>query len=72
MYKRQVLEAGGRKQTHFTKGGGSYLSSGDRRHVFGLGSASKIDRLTVTWPNGREQQWTELAVDRYHQLKQAD
>jgi hypothetical protein len=69
---RVVLEAGGRKHTHFAKGGGSYLSSGDRRHVFGLGSASKIDRLTVTWPNGREQQWTELAVDRYHQLKQAD
>ena len=34
---RLVLEAGGRTLTRFAKGGGSYLSSGDRRLVFGLG-----------------------------------
>ena len=69
---RVALEASGRTQTHFAKGGGSYLSSGDRRHVFGLGKTATIDRLTVIWPNGREQKWTNLAVDRYHSLKQAD
>jgi enediyne biosynthesis protein E4 len=71
---RLILECGGQKQTHFAKGGGSYASSGDRRHVFGLGQATKIDRLTVVWPNGERQQWREkeLAIDRYHRLVQGE
>src|SRR5262249_38215499 len=32
-----VLTAGGRTQTRFAKGGGSYASTPDRRHLFGLG-----------------------------------
>src|SRR5262249_34002725 len=62
-----VLEAGGRKQTMFARGGGSYLSSGDRRFLFGLGAGARVDRLTVIWPSGRAQQWEggQLTVDRY-------
>ncbi len=65
-----VLEANGQRQTRFAQGGGSYLSSGDRRHLFGLAKATKIDRLTVTWPSGQTQQWdgSQLATDRYHRL----
>jgi hypothetical protein len=67
-----VLEAGGRRQTRFATGGGSYLSSGDGRHLFGLGKAAKIDRLTVVWPSGRTEQWdgSRLTVDRYHRLEE--
>jgi hypothetical protein len=65
---RLVLECEGRKQTRFATGGGSYASSSDRRHVFGLGEAKKIDRLTVIWPNGEKRHWEDLAVDRYHRL----
>jgi hypothetical protein len=65
---RVVLEAGGRTQTRFAKGGGSYLSSSDRRHVIGLGQADHIDRLAVVWPSGRQQQWRGLAPDRYWRL----
>ncbi len=67
---RVILEADGRKQTRFAKGGGSYASSGDRRHVFGLGRADRIDSLSVVWPNGEQQKWTGLAIDRYHRLTQ--
>jgi enediyne biosynthesis protein E4 len=65
-----VLEAGGRKQTMFARGGGSYLSSGDRRLLFGLGAADRVDRLTVVWPSGRTQQreGAQLAADRYHRI----
>jgi hypothetical protein len=65
-----VLEAGGRRQTRFSTGGGSYLSSGDRRLLFGLGKAARVDRLTVVWPSGRTQRFDgrRLAVDRYHRL----
>jgi enediyne biosynthesis protein E4 len=71
---RLVLEAGGRRQTRFAKGGGSYLSSGDRRLLFGLGTAERIDRLTVVWPSGRTRQWDgdRLAADRYHRLAEEE
>ena len=64
---RVILEAGGRKQTRFAKGGGSYASSSDRRHIFGLGK-STTSKLTVIWPDGTHQNWTGLAPDRYHTL----
>ncbi len=67
---RVVLEAGGRKQTRFAKGGGSYLSSSDRRLVFGLGAADRIDKLTVHWPDGTQTPYAGLDIDRYHVLKQ--
>jgi hypothetical protein len=63
-----TLEAGGRTQTRFAIGGGSYLSSGDRRHVFGLGDSTAVGPLTVTWPSGKQQTWKGLAIDRYHCL----
>jgi hypothetical protein len=62
---RLTLEVAGRTQTRFAKGGGSYLSSSDRRHVFGLGSATSVGRLTITWPGGDVQSLDGLAVDRY-------
>jgi hypothetical protein len=65
-----VVEAGGRKFTHFAKGGGSYCSSPDRRLVFGLGDAKSIERITVAWPLGKSQEWDGRAVglDRYWRL----
>ena len=33
-------------------GGGSYLSASDPRVHFGLGDASRVDRLEVRWPSG--------------------
>jgi hypothetical protein len=69
---RVVVEAGGRTQTRFAKGGGSYASSGDRRHVIGLGPADKIDKLTVVWPSGKEQHWTGLKVDGYWRLTEGE
>jgi hypothetical protein len=67
---RISLKVGERTQWRFTKGGGSYLSARDPRHVFGLGKADKVGRLTVTWPDGKEQTWDTLAIDRYYRLTQ--
>jgi hypothetical protein len=69
---RVIVQAGGRKQARFAKGGGSYASSGDRRLVFGLGEIDRIDKLSVIWPNGTHQEFPGLAVDRYHVLKQSE
>src|SRR6185503_6589630 len=60
---RAVWEVNGQRQTRFVKGGGSYASSGDRRLLFGLG-AETTGRLIVTWPDGTEQRFDNLGVDR--------
>jgi hypothetical protein len=65
---RLTLEVGGRRLTRFAQGGGSYLSANDPRHVFGLGDADRVGRLTVGWPWGQEESWDGLAVDRYWRL----
>jgi enediyne biosynthesis protein E4 len=65
---RLSLEVAGRRLTRFAQGGGSYASSSDRRHVFGLGRAARAERLTVTWPSGRVQSWDGLAADRYWRI----
>jgi len=67
---RISLEVSGPKQWRFAKGGGSYLSARDPRHVFGLGQENKVGRLTVTWPDGKEQHWDNLVPDRYYRLTQ--
>jgi hypothetical protein len=65
---RVLLEAGGRIQTRFAQGGGSYASSSDRRQVFGLGPAGHVDKLTVIWADGKKQEYADLGLDRYYRL----
>jgi enediyne biosynthesis protein E4 len=57
-------------QLQEVRGGGSYYSQNDLRVHFGLGRARAIERIEVRWPNGREESWTELPVDRLHTLKE--
>src|SRR5262249_39718159 len=60
---RLTLEAGGQQLVRSVKGGGSYLSSGDRRVVFGLGPEQSVGRLTVRWPSGKVQTWDSMPID---------
>ncbi len=69
---RVQVEAGGRTQTRFAKGGGGYLSASDTRHVFGFGKTDKIDRVTVTWPTGEKQTWESIKRDRYWRLGEGE
>ena len=55
----------GRKLTREVRSGGSYLSQNDLRLHFGLGSAQRLDRLLVRWPDGREQVLVDVPVDRF-------
>lgn len=68
----EVHLAGGETLVRAVKGGGSYLSSGDRRLLFGLGGRDRIDRVSVRWPSGKVQSWDGLAVDRYWTLTEGD
>ncbi len=43
---------------------GSYCSARDRRIHFGLGTAADPVTITVRWPDGAREQWSDVAVDR--------
>jgi hypothetical protein len=61
---RIAVVAGGMTQTDEVHSGGSYLSQNDLRIHFGLGSATKIDKVRIHWPSGLTEELTDLAVDR--------
>ena len=61
---RVRVTASGVTQVQEVRGGGSYYSQNDLRPYFGLGDAKKVDRVEVRWPNGREEIWTDVAVNR--------
>jgi hypothetical protein len=62
--------AGGRTLTRMVDGGNSFAAQSSARLHFGLGAATRLDRLTVRWPSGRTQQFDDVAVDRIHQLRE--
>jgi hypothetical protein len=49
---------------------GSYASANDPRVLVGLGSSTDKPRLRVIWPDGRSEEWPEVAIDRYTTLVQ--
>jgi len=65
---RVTLVAGGMTQTDEVHSGGSYLSQNDLRIHFGLGSATKIDKVEIHWPSGLTEDVTNLAVDRFYSI----
>jgi hypothetical protein len=62
------VEACGQRQSDAVRNGGSYLSRNDPRLHFGLGACSKLDRVSVAWPDGTKQEVREPAVNRYVEI----
>ena len=58
------ITAGGATQYAEVRSGGGYISQNDLRQHFGLGAASRIDKLEVDWPSGRKQEMVNLEVNR--------
>jgi hypothetical protein len=67
-----VVRAGGRSQFAWRTGGGSYQSASDSRLHFGLGAATGIERIHVTWPSGRVQEFHDLAADHGYCLREGE
>ena len=63
----RVITADG-EQRQEVRSGGSYYSQSDLRLQFGLGDAKAVERVIVRWPNGVEETWSGLAIDRIHTL----
>jgi len=49
---------------------GSYASANDPRVLVGLGTESEAPRVRVQWPDGRTEEWADVAIDRWTTLTQ--
>jgi hypothetical protein len=67
---RIFVTAGGVRQMDEVRSGGSYLSQSDTRLHFGLGSASRVDKLEIRWPDGSSQVFQDVAADRFYQIRE--
>jgi len=54
------IEAGGTAQTRVVKSGSSYLSQSELPVTFGLGGRDLVDRVVVTWPSGRTEEYRNV------------
>jgi len=63
--------ADGRVRSRLKTAGGSYLSASDPRELLGLGAATKLDWLTIRWPNpaAKTDRFENVAAGRYYTLK---
>ena len=49
---------------------GSYASANDPRVLAGLGTSAKPVRVRVVWPDGKTEEWNDVAVNRYTTLRE--
>ena len=62
------VTAGGMTQTDEIHSGGSYLSQNDLRLHFGLGSATKVDKVQIHWPSGLVEDLSNIAPDHHYSI----
>jgi len=53
------------------KSGSSYLSQSELAVTFGVGGRDRIDRVVITWPNGRVEDYKNLASGRAYDCVEA-
>ncbi len=59
---RLIVETGGQKQLAELYSSASFLSQNSATLHFGLGSADKVTRLWVRWPDGKEKEWKDVKI----------
>ena len=64
-----TVQCGERRWVAVRYGGGSYQSANDPRLHFGLGPATKVDRVEVRWPSGKTDYFPDLGVDTGYLLR---
>ena len=55
---------GGTTQSRMVKSGSSYLSQSELPVTFGVGRRDRVERVVVSWPSGRTEEFTNLAAGR--------
>lgn len=68
-----TLRADNRVLVRWITGGASYISSHDKRVVFGLGKEGpKTYSLEIRWPSGKMQNISGLALKQYHRIREPE
>jgi hypothetical protein len=57
----------GVSQSRLVKTGSSYLSQSELPVTFGVGKHDRVERVIVTWPNGRTEEFKNLATGRAYE-----
>lgn len=61
---RVEIGIGNRKWTQWVLSGDGFLCRNQSILSFGVGSADRIDQLTIVWPTGKTQSFRDIDVDR--------
>ena len=69
---RVTLTIGGKKKTYINQWTTAYLSNNDPRMHIGLGQEEKIEKLEIHWSDGDKEEYNNLAVDRYLNIRQGE
>jgi enediyne biosynthesis protein E4 len=69
-----TLKTGKQASVRWLTGGSSYLSTHDKRILFGLGNlrAENTVDIEIRWPSGNESVSRGLGINRYHQVKESE
>jgi enediyne biosynthesis protein E4 len=67
-----TVEVGGVKRLRQCTTSGSYMSASDKRVHFGLAGATMVHKVTVHWPSGHVDVYTNVRADRIVTLKEGD
>ena len=70
MGARVRLVAGNVAQIREIAGGGSYISQSDLRAHFGIGKATRAERVEVRWPSGQTQIFHDLEPDKFYLIEE--
>jgi hypothetical protein len=65
---RMTVVSAGMTQTDEIHSGGSYLSQNDLRLHFGLGRATKVDKVQIHWPSGLVEDLANLPADHFYSI----
>ncbi len=67
---RLIAEVGGRRIVRELWPLNSFHSQAPAYLHFGLGESAQVDKLTIRWPSGKEQQLGPIAADRHVSIKE--
>jgi hypothetical protein len=68
----RVFRSDGAVLTRRVHTDGSYASASDPRVLVGLGEAAGVSKIEVRWPDGRREEWTDVASDDYTTLRRGE
>ena len=62
----------GTVQSRMVKSGSSYLSQSELPVTFGVGKREKIERVVIQWPNGRNEEYKNLAAGKAYECVESE